>query len=247
MAKRALPIANLELLAGRLRAAREIAGLSQKEAARQAGVLPSQLSKYEKGDIEPALGVLKKLCDLYKVDPGVLLAPLQTEPLLEGQEVDLEAARVGYRLLRLRGSMGLAELARRSGLPEEHLRWYEGGVQVPGEEAVRALARALDCSPGDITGKGTLPERPAASEPPEAQSPPPGHAVIRLPRGDPEPLSPRHAELLEMALTILRARGEAQEMALALEQNIRSFHKGVQALTILESGRPRDRAAGDDG
>lgn len=63
----------------KFRAARKAAGLSQKEAARKAGIAQSVISDLETGtNTNPTWEVLSKLCRLYKKRPDELLpfAPL---------------------------------------------------------------------------------------------------------------------------------------------------------------------------
>ena len=57
---------------------------------------------------------------------------------------------------------------------------------------------------------------------------PPGHTVVRLPRGDTQPVSNIEADLLEQALTVLRGKGGAKTFANALTEDIKAFHKSVQ-------------------
>jgi transcriptional regulator with XRE-family HTH domain len=76
----------------------------------------------------------------------------------------------------------------------------------------------------------------------QGSSPAGGEAIIRLPRGDPSPLDPQHADLLEKALVVLRATGDASHFSSALQNNIDSFYKGVQQANQL-AGSPRGKAA----
>lgn len=59
------------------------------------------------------------------------------------------------------------------------------------------------------------------------QCPQHGYDLIRLPRGDPERLSPAEAERLERALYVLRAKGKSEHYAESLTNNIDSFHEAV--------------------
>lgn len=70
-------------------------------------------------------------------------------------------------------------------------------------------------------------------------------AIIRLPRGDPEPLSDEHADLLEKAVVVLRAEGSAAHYAESLTANIKSSYKGVQQARLLEGSAGMKAASGD--
>jgi transcriptional regulator with XRE-family HTH domain len=72
-----------------------------------------------------------------------------------------------------------------------------------------------------------------------------GQAIIRLPRGDPEPLSDDHADLLEKAVVVLRAEGSAEHYAVSLAANIDSSYKGVLQARLLEGPAGLKAANGD--
>ena len=72
-----------------------------------------------------------------------------------------------------------------------------------------------------------------------------GQAIIRLPRGDPEPLSDNHADLLEKAVVVLRAEGSAEHYAGSLAANIDSSYKGVLQARLLEGPAGLKAANGD--
>jgi transcriptional regulator with XRE-family HTH domain len=60
-------------LGQRLRAARKTAGLTQKQAAKRAGVFQASISCYERGKTAPSFEVLRKLARAYGVSCGWLL------------------------------------------------------------------------------------------------------------------------------------------------------------------------------
>lgn len=73
----------------------------------------------------------------------------------------------------------------------------------------------------------------------------PGQAIIRLPRGDPEPLSDEHADLLEKTVVVLRAGGSAEHYSESLAANINSSYKGVLQARQLEGPAGLKVANGD--
>ncbi len=68
-----------------LRRLRAEAGLSQSGLAQAIGTSKSSINMYERGEREPGFATLSALCDLFQVEPGVLLgssAPQRALPLL---------------------------------------------------------------------------------------------------------------------------------------------------------------------
>ena len=61
-----------------LRIARAIAGLEQRELARQAGLDPSHISLIERGARRPSVGAIRKLCGALEI-PEPLFAMLASE------------------------------------------------------------------------------------------------------------------------------------------------------------------------
>lgn len=55
-----------------IKAARVNAGLTQEKAARQLGINPDTLSRYEKDSGKLSLEMLQKLADLYKIPTDFL-------------------------------------------------------------------------------------------------------------------------------------------------------------------------------
>ena len=59
--------------AGRLKALRERSVLEQKELADMVAVNKSQISQYERGELEPSLSTLRRLVEALGVSPNDLL------------------------------------------------------------------------------------------------------------------------------------------------------------------------------
>lgn len=83
-------------IASRLKEARERAGLTQKEAADKVGLTPQAISNFERGINQVSNDVLRKLCDLYKVSPDIILDDFP----LDGSSLD---DVIFLRLLRAEG------------------------------------------------------------------------------------------------------------------------------------------------
>jgi transcriptional regulator with XRE-family HTH domain len=98
-----------------------------------------------------------------------------------------EAAQIGGRIRQIRGDANQREFASRLGISREQLSRIESGVQVPGTETLRRLARVTNV-PIDFILLGSLPvgARPAAVEAPgsweAALDPLLAGTMLRLPR-----------------------------------------------------------------
>lgn len=73
MAKKALPLENLEKFAARLRAARKTAGVTQADAALRTGTTQASITRWESAGAEPGLESLRRLARLYAVTVDWLL------------------------------------------------------------------------------------------------------------------------------------------------------------------------------
>ena len=62
-----------ETFGQKLKKARDDSGMSQAEVAQKVGVSQQNLSKYERGILEPNIETLGKLCDLYCVSADWLI------------------------------------------------------------------------------------------------------------------------------------------------------------------------------
>jgi transcriptional regulator with XRE-family HTH domain len=98
-----------------------------------------------------------------------------------------EAARIGGRIRKLRGTASQREFATRLGISREQLSRIESGAQVPGTETLRRLAQATRV-PLDFVLLGGAPAapRPSATEAggawETALEPLLGGTTIRVPR-----------------------------------------------------------------
>ncbi len=60
-----------------LKTARELAGLTQAEAAKRIGVTPDTVGNYERGKSYPDISVLRKIEEVYKVNyDNLIFLPL---------------------------------------------------------------------------------------------------------------------------------------------------------------------------
>lgn len=161
---------------------------------------------------------------------------------------------LGRRLKEARKQAGLtqADVAQYLGTTQQSItRWETGKAELP-LGAIKRLAQlyavSVDFLLADekdtasetkvktfLAGQG--PEYLADSFRREAGEPPHGYDLIRLPRGDPHRLSPLEADMLEKALTVLRAKGEGEHFAQSLMASISSFYKGM-LLTNSQQAKP---------
>lgn len=217
--------------------------LPAKELAKRADIQPSQLSRYVQGNAVPSWPVLERLAKALGCTVDDIAAPAQSRAvegaevsgLMQGHDVDAEAKRVGAQIAALRAGRELSQagLAGASGLPVQHLIWYEGGSQAPGFEAVQALARGLGVEPWEINGRvggypdgrlieetGEPPAREAGQE--DKAAPMPGVAELVAGAGDKKVgLEGQLMATLQEALAeIRRLRAERDELARRLNHQL---------------------------
>lgn len=77
-----------------LRKLRIAARKSIKEAAADAGIAPSTLSKIEDGEVNFHILTLGKLCKAYNIAPAQLLKNLTLEPLPAGTHIKAKKAKL---------------------------------------------------------------------------------------------------------------------------------------------------------
>jgi transcriptional regulator with XRE-family HTH domain len=101
-----------------LRIARAIAGLEQKELARQAGLDPSHISLIERGSRQPSMGAIGKLCKALDISEPLLtmLAAEQSDLKGIGEQ---EFERIGAYLARFLIRNGHAPKRRKAKRPSD--------------------------------------------------------------------------------------------------------------------------------
>lgn len=147
-------------------------------------------------------------------------------------------AQIGQRMVLAREKAGLSQgqAAERSGLSQQNISRYEAGKIEPPAGVLLSLSKIYNVSVDWLlTGQ-------AKADPANIA---PGHALIRLPRGDPKALLDDEAELLEKALQVLRAQGTGKSFAETLVSNINASHKGVLLASQVEGPRGRKAAGGN--
>jgi len=147
----------------RVRAARRLAGLSQREAARLAGVTAMAISKYETGKMMPSSGVLLQLAEALGVDIEFFLRP-------PGVRVEAVAYRCHPALAkrdRERAEAAAAEWIERyleveelAGIEAERVRVLDRRFPVAtledAEDAAKGLREELGIGWGPITSLAGL-------------------------------------------------------------------------------------------
>ena len=164
MGERPLKLNKSWVLGAKLLASRQLAGLSQKDAAAKLGVSATTLGNYESGDTEPPLAALFDLVRLYGDSLALLLKEIEADPN-QSFVHDYEAVRLGYRVKYLRGGRAQAWLARQARMAQEEIRGIESGEGMPSKETIQKLADALGVAPVDITGKKQVNKRHAFASP----------------------------------------------------------------------------------
>lgn len=126
-----------------LRVSRELAGLSVRALAREAGVGPAQLSKYENGRELP------KLATLEKVLGRLGLSPLSFFYLLHVLEnVEDERAVTSSVVLSAPGHLSASEWAKFQGLFEQILGLYRAAISERARSRGSATGETFITSPG---------------------------------------------------------------------------------------------------
>jgi transcriptional regulator with XRE-family HTH domain len=131
----ASPPAEIEGLAGRLRALRRDAGVSQMRAAEHVGVSQGKISRAETGRFLLDPGTVAKLAELYGVDDA------QRDELV-GWAEDLRPQRLDSRLIMQRGTNHFQERIRRIEEASSEVRSYQPGL-VLGSLQTEAYATAV--------------------------------------------------------------------------------------------------------
>lgn len=131
----------------RLRKAREMAGLSQLEAAKKLGISNGTLSGYERDYRDPDTRTLEKIANLYEVSVDWLLG-LSDDPAPRSHSSSHtpEDDVVGARIKRLRQERGwsLRELERRTGIHYSYLNRIENNKAKPNIEHLEILAKLFN-------------------------------------------------------------------------------------------------------
>lgn len=122
-----------------LRAAREAAGLTQHELAREIGVAGGErVSRWELGTSAPRPETLRRIADSLAVDPMTL--------------IHFDTDVPDLRAIRLAAGLGTLEVARKAHVSiASYLRWEAGHwKRLPGREHLHSLARILGVPAGTI-------------------------------------------------------------------------------------------------
>lgn len=124
-------------LGEKLRLARENRGMTLREVAAGAGISPTYLSEIERGNVHPAVSVLKRLSRVLHVPLASFLSPAERHGFL------------GEKLRRLREKLDMtqAELGARAGVSAALIGQIELGRVSPSLKTVNKIASALGVSP----------------------------------------------------------------------------------------------------
>ncbi|SEA70148.1 DNA-binding transcriptional regulator, XRE-family HTH domain [Pseudobutyrivibrio sp. ACV-2] len=68
---------------------RKLKGLKQKDLAAILGISDKTISSWEIDRTEPSMDMINKMCELFKIDASVLIAPPTTTPSLSQDELDI--------------------------------------------------------------------------------------------------------------------------------------------------------------
>ena len=130
----------------RLRQLRTDRDLTQSQLARQCGLIPGGISRYETGVSIPKPSVLPMLAKALDVEVG------EFEALLPRRRSEWLSTPFGNELRRLRKRRGLSQtqLGRRAGVCGTSISEYEINGAHPIPRSVAAFERALGVSPGKL-------------------------------------------------------------------------------------------------
>ncbi len=121
----------------KLRLARDDRGMTLREVASAAGISATYLSEIERGNVHPALSVLRKLSRVLHVPLATFLSPDERHGFL-GEKL---------RKLREKLDMTQAEVGARAGVSAALIGQIEIGRVSPSLKTVNKIASALGVSP----------------------------------------------------------------------------------------------------
>ncbi|NLG78888.1 MAG: helix-turn-helix transcriptional regulator [Firmicutes bacterium] len=124
-------------LGDKLRLAREDRGMTLREVASAAGISSTYLSEIERGNVQPAVSVLKQLARVLHVPLSTFMSPAERKGFL------------GEKLRRLREKLGMtqAEVAAKAGVSAALIGQIELGRVSPSLKTINKIASALGVSP----------------------------------------------------------------------------------------------------
>lgn len=148
----------------RIKATRELVGMTQAELAEKLGVSYQSISQWERDVRKPKIKTIYRIAEAMNVLPNELL----TETEVMGVALDLMAKSVTVKKNQIRATreaagMTLEELARISGIGSVAIKQYENNVKKPSIEEIKSLSIALVVAPAFLMGwehinKDGLPE-----------------------------------------------------------------------------------------
>jgi transcriptional regulator with XRE-family HTH domain len=136
----------------RLKRARELAGLTQAEAARAVSLSPTTIAKYEQNKAQPSIPALADLARLLNVSSDVLLGLTPDEKLDQytGPEKNHRPTSIGEGMRNARvqrGFMKQAQLAEKAGIHLYKIQMFEHNTRTPTPDELEKIAQALDVDP----------------------------------------------------------------------------------------------------
>lgn len=135
-------------IANNLKFAREDAGLSQAEVAKQIGVTPQAISNYERGINGVDNVTLLRLCTAYGIGLDAIFQQNES---------------IGQRLARIRANRGitLEQIGNAVGVVKSTvLKWETGAIENMGQDKVVRLAEFLQVTPGYLLGTDAADDGP---------------------------------------------------------------------------------------
>ena len=245
--------AKLTIFSERLKSLLDIRGMTQSQLSEKTGISQNTISLYINGKQLPNTENLAILTDQLEISADWLLGKL-----VDWREKFPELSKMhdpfyhGNKLAKLRQKLKLSqeEFSKKTKIPLKTLSQYENEKSIPKGIYLQKVLDAIAWSEAEISRQRETDVDSSRvdghyAKPPEQpeDSLPAGHALVRLPRGDPGPVSEQQLDLLERALVILRCPPERGDWADALNKNINMFYDGVQKSDSL-SGPTRKKAKG---
>lgn len=123
---------------------RSYLGLSQKNFGEAIGYSGNHIHRIEQNAGNPSEQLLRKVCDVFHVNPDYFTAEMPVDQAAKKVEVDTAGA--GQRLTNARVEKGLSmwDLSRRAGISQPQISMLESGKYQLKRKAAEKLAAALE-------------------------------------------------------------------------------------------------------
>jgi transcriptional regulator with XRE-family HTH domain len=138
----------------KIRKLRETLGITQEEVAKALGVSKSTVSKWEKGERTPSLGILERICELFQISVDTLFSPREPEMAFRSGQRE-ESAKIRdiltFWLDRVVDILGVVEDSKiLSSLWNRELLPYYSIKALPDPQRMNIISRVAEKMRGEI-------------------------------------------------------------------------------------------------